>query len=247
MTQKEIIRRKVRPACFSGLPGASALFDLLSRAVICQNHRIAQTISAHLLNASRFDPASLEILRQLGRITESQDALVQLVRNIHLPDSREAVLGAGNAARFPGGIGAPSLPPAADGLSPGWARQQPESASSTPSVAPHTAALRWLGSLTGNDPGDVLPDSHLAQSLDSGFLDGDSTGEDDLTPLQRATRSVDRPATSTDTMGSSTNAWQSTSNIGLVNDEDALFSRFVRRLCGWVSVSAWEGNPLTSY
>lgn len=121
---------------------------------------------------------------------------------------------------------------------------QPESASSTPSVAAHSAAIKWLGVLTGDASSNSLPDASLAQNLDNGFLRGDHGEQDDtLTPLQRATRAVDERtgdhAADVEASGKPILPWQSTENITLLEDEQILFGRFLRRICSWVC------DPLT--
>lgn len=124
----------------------------------------------------------------------------------------------------------------------------PSAAAASASVA----AVRWFGLLAN----DASREAALQQEdhddapplLDAGgFLDpSDGQKEDDMTPLQRATRLIDNqpPATRDEGMthsassGEEERLWAASENIALLDREQALFENFLHRICPWVR-SPW--------
>ncbi|KAL4732049.1 hypothetical protein ACLX1H_001056 [Fusarium chlamydosporum] len=192
---------------------------------------------------SQFDPASLEILRQLGQIISSQDELTQTVRSIaasqshtssglcdqnHLRLSESANYGATLQTQHPSRV--------AD-----WSTGQPDSASTTPASSASVAAVRWFGILANDAPNEEFPDDDAFQGE---LLDTSSDGQvdNDVTPLQRATRIIDAQPEVPDRKNShATNVpeetlWQASESISLLDREQALFKNFLHRICSWLDL-----------
>lgn len=137
-------------------------------------------------------------------------------------------------------------------LTYGWFGHTPDSTTSTSARSTNLAVIRWFGVLTGNGSHDALSDPFPTLSLDCGFLDRvEGQNEEDLTPLQRATRAVDGRQPSPTALEDSvlpvetnlflngTFSWQSTENITLLREEQILLQNFLRRISPWVcSVSS---------
>lgn len=117
-----------------------------------------------------------------------------------------------------------------------WFRQQQDSAS-TPSASASVAAVRWFGLLANDASRDVLEEPDLPPGLEGGFLDlFNGQDEDDLTPLQRATRIIDGqpPGQVEDDGIQEKGMWQTPEDIPLLDREQILFKNFLHRICSWV-------------
>ncbi|KAJ4251492.1 hypothetical protein NW762_011479 [Fusarium torreyae] len=203
---------------------------------------------------STFDPASLEILRQLGQIITSQDELTQVVRSIAATQSQatsslapahqlHAVTDglSWNAA----GVQTQQLPHATD-----WFGGQSESASTTPAASASVAAVRWFGILANDASSEAFQDADVPLGLDGDLLgtSPDCQVESDITPLQRATRIIDAQppgrGVSEEGIGVDSHAtntteeslWQAPESISLLDREQALFQNFLHRICSWLDL-----------
>jgi hypothetical protein len=179
----------------------------------------------------------LEVLRQLGQVAKSQDVLLQIVRD-----------NLSSKSHYTSANQEPPVVPDDTGDTPDrrdtthldsapsydWFVVPPDTASPASTVVAQSAAFRWLGVLT-SDPSDGARDPILAGNLDSAFLGGNVIpANSTLTPLQRATIAVDDDTTDQDDEAVNV-PWKSMDNIDLLSSEQALFSRFLRQLCSWVS------------
>ncbi|CAG7558034.1 unnamed protein product [Fusarium equiseti] len=172
---------------------------------------------------SQFDPASLEILRQLGQIITSQDELTQTVRAI--------------AAQSHAGFSVPqnhcdaTLQTQNRTVPTEWFAGQPESASTTPASSASVAAVRWFGILANDAPGEVPEDELLDTSTDG-------QADIDITPLQRATRIIDTQPEVSDRRSSVSeeSLWQASESISLLDQEQSLFQNFLHRICSWLDL-----------
>lgn len=239
---------------------------------------------------STFDAASLEILRQLGQIVTSQETLLQIVRSINsvqahhvASDVASFTPGHVRQATF-------DQPQAAGGLewsttrtvysplshrldeqrdyntapllsSTYIAQRQPDSASTTPAASGCAPAVRWFGLLASDAPSEILQDAELQFTFDGASLEISTVSdEDNITPLQSATRIVDKQRTALDNLpdrskhlsnnGPSTQQteealWQAPEGISLLPLEQMFFENFLRRICPWVRLSClrvWSGH-----
>ncbi|KAF4984478.1 hypothetical protein FZEAL_326 [Fusarium zealandicum] len=213
---------------------------------------------------SSFDPASLEILRQLGQIINSQDDLMQVVRSVADSQSRcvvsnlspstsahAPVIDAGDRLAWDAtGVIQTQQPPYADS---DWLRPQ---AGTSPAASASVAAVRWFGLLANDASREALQEADVPLGLEGGFLDTSyAQNEDDMTPLQRATRAIDNQPSAPDLSNRGTtpanrmagqaeeSMWQASENICLLDREQALFENFLHRICSWVcsvSLDTWQ-------
>lgn len=192
----------------------------------------------------RFDPASLEILRQLGQIITSQDELAQTVRSIA-------------AAQSHVGLGTSQDVHVAEGLNwdanlqtqqlpyYDWSGGQSDSNSTTPAASASVAAVRWFGILASDASNEAFPDTDAQLGLDGELLDTspDGQADSDITPLQKATRIIDTQPPSRDAVNnhaansSEESLWQASESISLLDREQTLFQNFLHRICSWVCPS----------
>ncbi|KAM0197374.1 hypothetical protein ACHAPI_005242 [Fusarium lateritium] len=197
---------------------------------------------------SSFDPASLEILRQLGQIISSQNELAQTVHSIATSHSHAASslgqdhnhLSIDNGLQWDDTTQAQQLPYVTD-----WLGSQSDSASTTPAASASVAAVRWFGILATDASNEAFPEVDAASGLDGELLDPSPEGqaESDITPLQRATRIIDTQPSERDlsnkanTLESSEEMlWKAPESISLLDQEQALFQNFLHRICSWVSL-----------
>ncbi|KAL1849122.1 hypothetical protein VTK73DRAFT_9964 [Phialemonium thermophilum] len=203
---------------------------------------------------STFDPASLEILRRLGHITSSQDALLQLVRSVAASQSQCVAAHVLPTAPLPvqthPDVGHTVGWHSAGGTSPYDAQidvdffaqqQQPESASTTPSASASVAAVRWFDLLANDASRDALDEVDLPPGLEGGFLDlFNGQDEGDLTPLQRATKAIDGQLPPVRRLGDDSaqerSMWQTQADISLLDREQGLFKNFLHRICSWLDL-----------
>lgn len=212
-----------------------------------------------MLTWIRFDPASLEILRQLGQIISSQDELLQTVHSVAATRSQCAASAlspavpahpharaVGDGLSWDGGGGAHSQQQLLS-VTQDWSGAQTDSASTTPAASASVAAVRWFGLLTNDASREAFQEADMPLGVEGGILDP-SVGEDEsqMTPLQRATRIIDSQPTAgefpnqvTSPASVSTNLkeerlWQASENICLLDQEQILFENFLHRICPWV-------------
>ena len=228
---------------------------------------------------STFDAPSLEILRRLGQIATSQDNLLQVVRSFGTFQTRHVASdvasftpghihqAAFDQSQVTGGIEwstnrtvysplshrpdeqqdhiAPPLPP---GTYPN--QRHPDSASTTPAASGCAPAVRWFGLLANDAPSEILQDADLQFAFDGPSLDVSAVlNEDNITPLQWATRIVDTQRTVRDdlsdkskplldnappTQPTEETLWQASEGISLLPQEQMFFENFLRRICPWV-------------
>ena len=199
----------------------------------------------------RFDAATLEILQQLGHISNSQNDLLRIVLSIASVQSHGATSTFSPTATahldLHGHVdssawdGNSSLQQQDAFISYDWlGQQQPESASTTPAASTSVAAARWFGLFANDVSRDLYLDTDVPQGLEGGFLDSlkGQDGEGATTPLQRATEIIDgQPldGAATDREGfREEDMWQASENISLLDQEQVLFENFLRRICSWV-------------
>ncbi|KAM0288129.1 hypothetical protein ACHAO9_007298 [Fusarium lateritium] len=197
---------------------------------------------------SSFDPASLEILRQLGQIISSQNELAQTVHSIATSHSHTASnpgqdhnhLSIDNGLQWDDTTQAQQLPYVTD-----WFGSQSDSASTTPAASASVAAVRWFGILATDASNEAFPEVDAASGLDGELLDPSPEGqaESDITPLQRATRIIDTQPSERDlsnkanTLESSEERlWKAPESISLLDQEQALFQNFLHRICSWLDL-----------
>lgn len=208
----------------------------------------------------RFDPASLEILRQLGQIISSQDDMLRLVRSITTPQAKynDQPLSTPSAPQ----IHDDTLDWDAEGeiqqqLEAGaydWFGQpQPDSASTTPAASTSVAAVRWFGLLASHDPlvSSAIEHTDDTAGTEAGFLDlFNGQNEDDMTPLQRATKIIDGQPPEGHLFDEEEAMWKAPANIPLLGPEQGLFEHFLHRICSWVryhySMPSIRRHPLTN-
>lgn len=225
---------------------------------------------------STFDAASLEILRQLGQITTSQDDLLQIVRSISTLQTRQVASdvasftpghthqAAFDQGQVTGGLEWSTNRTVYSPLSHRPDEQQdyigplgtyanqrhPDSASTTPAASGCAPAVRWFGLLASDAPSEILQDADLQFAFDGPSLEVSAVlNEDNITPLQWATRIVDTHRTVRDRLSDRSkppldNApptqqpeetlWQAPEGISLLPQEQRFFENFLRRICPWV-------------
>src|SRR5690606_10101788 len=149
------------------------------------------------------DPASLEILRQLGQIIASQDELLGTVRSVAATQSQSVPSGlppsdadhtqvrsVGDSLAWDdsAGLHSQQLPYATND----WFSGQADSASTSPAASASAAAVRWFDLLANDAPPEAFHEPDVPLGPEAGFLDpSDGQDESDMTPLQRATRMID--------------------------------------------------------
>ncbi|KEF56118.1 uncharacterized protein A1O9_07699 [Exophiala aquamarina CBS 119918] len=230
---------------------------------------------------SSFDAASLEILRQLGQIATSQEDLLQIVRSfstVQTPhvasDVASFTSGHVHQAIFDQSQGAGGLEwstnptlysptshrldeqqdhNAAPLSSDTYTNQrQPDSASTTPAASGCAPAVRWFGLLANDAPSEILQDAELQFAFDGTSLEVSAiSDEDNITPLQMATRIVDKQRTPRDNLSDRSKPlldngpptqqteealWQASEGISLLPSEQMFFENFLRRICPWVRI-----------
>lgn len=204
-----------------------------------------------------FDPASLEILRKLGEVISSQDDLLQLVRSVVPSQSQTLPQCTASEHLSPPTGGHVQVHDAGDSLSwnnrrdfqqqyttPDWYAQQPDSASTTPAASTGVAAVRWFGLLANYASHPEALDEEAEDApvggQEGGFLDlFNGQDENDMTPLQRATKIVDdsQPLEKRNPLEKAIGEegmWQASGNILLLDREQILFGNFLHRICSWV-------------
>ncbi|KAH7171365.1 hypothetical protein EDB81DRAFT_710112 [Dactylonectria macrodidyma] len=225
----------------------------------CASINIPCSFDASEKDHSSFDPASLEILRQLGQIITSQDEVLQAVRSVAVSQPQCA------PSDLSPSVSAPTHTRAiGDGSSWDATRdthtqhtyvtndgygQQSDSASTTPAASASVAAVRWFGLLANDASHEASHEADFPLDLDGGFLEpSDGQNAVDLTPLQRATRIIDgQPPTQDLPAEGATHAnsitgmaeerlWQASENICLLEREQILFENFIHRICSWLDL-----------
>ncbi|KAF4467490.1 quinate transport [Fusarium albosuccineum] len=209
---------------------------------------------------SSFDPASLEILRQLNQIISSQDDLMQIVRSVAASQSQCAPPDLSPSAQTHASARAVGENVGWDSsgniqtqqlvyVNHDWSGPQTDSASTTPAASASVAAVRWFGLLANDAPPEALQEADVPLSLEGGLLDP-SVGQDesDMTPLQRATRIIDsqpidpelpEQGTATEIPATSLpeeSLWQASENISLLDKEQLLFEKFLHQICSWLDL-----------
>ncbi|KAF4971999.1 hypothetical protein FSARC_1329 [Fusarium sarcochroum] len=228
--------------------------EVSKRAIFCASLNIPCSYDNTEKDHSTFDPASLEILRQLGQIISSQDELTQAVRSIAATQSQasSSLAPAHQLHAVNDTLGwdatevqTQQLPHETD-----WFGGQSDSASTTPAASASVAAVRWFGILANDASTEAFQDADAPLGFDGGLLDTSPDGqvESDITPLQRATRIIDtQPPTQElsdkviSTGGQTTNVteeslWQASESISLLDREQALFQNFLHRICSWLDL-----------
>ncbi|KAF5017327.1 hypothetical protein F66182_10756 [Fusarium sp. NRRL 66182] len=217
--------------------------------------QIHGTLEREVSKPAIFDPASLEILGQLGQIISSQDEIVRQVRSItasqsqaalHLDPAQTHLHAVSDALSWDAnGVQAQQLPYMTD-----WFGGQPDSASTTPVASASAAAVRWFGILANDASGEAFQDADAPLGLDGCLLDTSPDGhaESDITPLQRATRMIDSQPIEPDMPDRGLGAggrtgnvaeeslWQATESISLLAREQSLFQNFLHRICSWLDL-----------
>ncbi|XEV02491.1 hypothetical protein FSHL1_007778 [Fusarium sambucinum] len=195
-------------------------------------------------NLSQFDPATLEILRQLGQIISTQDELTHTVRSIAASQSHVA-LGPGasqDQLHFDGSLNTDTTVQPQHELHPtDWFAERSDSASTTPASSASAAAVQWFGILTNDAPNEEVlePDALQGDLLDT---TPDGQVESEITPLQRATRAIDTQPeisnrrTSRNSKISEESLWQASEGISLLDQEQGLFRNFLHRICSWLDL-----------
>ncbi|EXA34898.1 hypothetical protein FOQG_13285 [Fusarium oxysporum f. sp. raphani 54005] len=192
---------------------------------------------------STFDPASLEILRQLGQIISSQDELTQTVRSIAASQSH-AGLGAAQNVHVAEGLNWDTNVQAQQLPYYDWSGGQSDSNSTTPAASASVAAVRWFGILANDASNEAFPDADAPLGLDGELLDTspDGQADNDITPLQKATRIIDaQPPTRDAVIDHAANVseeslWQASRSISLLDREQTLFQNFLHRICSWLDL-----------
>ncbi|KAH6976162.1 hypothetical protein BKA56DRAFT_488860 [Ilyonectria sp. MPI-CAGE-AT-0026] len=226
----------------------------------CASLNIPCSFDAVEKDHSSFDPASLEILRQLGQIISSQDDLLQIVHSVAASQSQcvasdlspsapthTHTRGISNNIGWDatGGVQTQQLSYVANDSS----GQQSDSASTTPTASASVAAVRWFGLLASDASREAFQEADIALELEGGFLDpSDGQEENDTTPLQRATRIIDDQPPAQDlseegiaaaspiTNLAEKSMWQASANICLLDREQMLFENFLHRICSWLDL-----------
>ncbi|KAG8672946.1 hypothetical protein FPOAC1_006248 [Fusarium poae] len=193
---------------------------------------------------SQFDPASLEILRHLGQIISTQNELTHTVRSI-AASQHHVALGPGasqDQLHFNGSLDLdPTVQPEHQLHPTDWFAGQSDSTSTTPASSASAAAVQWFGILANDAPNeDILePDALQGDLLDTS---PDGQAESDITPLQRATRAIDKQPdipnrrNSRPSNISEESLWQASECISLLDREQDLFRNFLHRICSWLDL-----------
>ncbi|KAK7398535.1 hypothetical protein QQX98_012083 [Neonectria punicea] len=199
---------------------------------------------------STFDPASLEILRQLGQVINSQQDLLDIARSVAASQAQHVASPPSSSgpdhAHLQGvddALGWDSngdLQQQHPFMEHSWFAQQPDSASTTPAGSTGVAAVRWFELLAHDASREAFQESDAPPGLEGGFLDPlNGQDEDETTPLQRATKMIDGQPEERDLVGEGAreeDMWQASENISLLEREQVLFENFLRRLCSWLDL-----------
>lgn len=125
-----------------------------------------------------------------------------------------------------------------EGANYDWFGQpQPDSASTTPAASTSVAAVRWFGLLANHDAlvSHAVEETDATAGQELGFLDlFNGQNEDDMTPLQRATKIIDGQPPEGNLLDEEEAMWKATDNIFLLGREQCLFEHFLHRICSWV-------------
>ncbi len=205
---------------------------------------------------ARFDPASLEILRQLGHIRDSQDDPIHIVRSVAASQSQQAASALSPLAATHihgrgvdetlGWDGNAATQQQNTLLAHDWFGEQPDSASTTPVASTSVAAVQWFGLLAKDASRVAFQEADLPPRLEGSFLDPfNGQYEDGATPLQRATKIIDGQPLAGDVVGDGSrenDMWQAPDNISLLEREQILFENFLHRICPWVRFRTSEIN-----
>ncbi|VUC30179.1 unnamed protein product [Clonostachys rosea] len=184
---------------------------------------------------SSFDPASLEILRQLGQVLDSQSSLLQTVRSIAATQSSEAAVSSLEPSSV---VHVPTsgTTEAIDWVGNHGIQQQQADSPLTPRTASvSVAAARWFGLFR-----EELQERDVSPSVEWGFpgpLDGQD--DSDMTQLQRATKLIDDQNLEGDfanEVDCEQDMWQASESITLLEREQILFENFVHRICAWLDL-----------
>jgi len=197
---------------------------------------------------SSFDPASLEILRHLSRITSSQEDILQTVRansttqpNYPVPDASSV-----SGRHFPLGVDDDTRVWSSHDSAPqenhypeyDWFAPHSESTATSPAASTGVAAFQWFGLLTRDTSLEFQDDAR--STLEGGSLDPfNGHGGNATTPLQQATKIIDdQPAAEmTSSNGNAEEAmWQAPQCNVLLEHEQILYSTFLHRLCSWIDL-----------
>ncbi|CAH0042255.1 unnamed protein product [Clonostachys rhizophaga] len=183
---------------------------------------------------SSFDPASLEILRQLGQVLDSQGNLLEVVRSIAATQSSEAAA----SSLVPSSV--PNIPTSGIAETLDWVdnhgiQQQADSPLTPRTASVSVAAARWFGLFR-----DELQERDVSPSVEWGFpgpLDGQD--DNDMTQLQRATKLIDDQHLEKDLANEGSceqDMWQASESISLLEREQILFENFIHRICLWLDL-----------
>ncbi|SPO06992.1 related to quinate transport protein [Cephalotrichum gorgonifer] len=213
---------------------------------------------------SSFDPATLEILRQLGQIIHSQEDILHTVRAVAAGQTQCVAPGLspanGHVRRVADDLSWDANGEAQQQQTPyvgnDWlSGQQSESASTTPAAG--VAAVRWFGLLATDASREALEDTDVSLGVDGalGFLGPEGElDENDMTPLQKATRIIDGQMGPAHDVGGEVipgeamtpanpradqaeeRMWQASENICLLAREQVLFENFLNRICSWLDL-----------
>ncbi|KAF7561117.1 hypothetical protein G7046_g3027 [Stylonectria norvegica] len=212
---------------------------------------------------SSFDPASLEILRQLGRIISSQDDLLQSVRSAAVLQPQSVALNCSPSIAIATQEEARDDRGHADWNNTGdqqtqhlayvnsdWFGQPLAATTTSPAASTSVAAVRWFGLLAQDVSREAFQPGDAPLELDGGFLGLlDGQDESDTSPLQRATRMIDGQPEASDPadkgfaqQGSPASnqleesMWRASENISLLDREQILFTNFLHRICSWIDL-----------
>ncbi|RDL34802.1 Uncharacterized protein BP5553_07930 [Venustampulla echinocandica] len=197
---------------------------------------------------SAFDPASLEILRQLGQILNSQDDLLHVIRSVAVSQSQHTasalspsaannipIHSVNNALSWDSNGAVQHQDPFIDN---DWFGQQPDSAATTPAASTGVAAVQWFGLLAKDASRETFQDADVEPGLEGGFLDPlNDQYKDDATPLQRATKIIDSQPPEKDlVIDREEDMWQAQESISLLEREQILFENFLHRISSWLDL-----------
>ena len=130
--------------------------------------------------------------------------------------------------------------------------QEFSSASTTPVASTSVAAVRWFGLLANDASRDAFDEADVptsgAAEMEEFLEPSEGQEETDMTPLQRATRSIDnQPVVQVDIDPALTPAdkrlspgmaeescWRAAEDIWLLEEEQTWFETFLHRICSWV-------------
>lgn len=199
----------------------------------------------------RFDPASLEILKQLGQIIRTQDDVLHSVREITASQclAGRSLVSPTQGQTVPNDIedginwdvAVESQDQQFSYTTHEWFGGHTDSAVTTPAASAGVAAARWFGLLTNHASPEVpqaFQEEDARLGLDKELLNQTGTqGLEHPTPLQRATKVIDDVHDSTENVGENFEneaSWQASESIALLDEEKVLLQNFLCRICPWV-------------